>query len=85
MGVKVLEVMDAQIDAKGWKPMIEARAAVAELIEAAGNYFTDYCLDEADDTFECSDFGEVTGCTREQRDAAQRLRLALARCNGGAA
>jgi len=47
---------------------------VAELIEAAGDYYHGYCVDEAGD-----DGVEWTGCTEEQHQKAKRLKLALAR------
>lgn len=54
----------------------EARAVVAELIEASHEYFTGYCVDEADD--DCSGGnGFDTGCTPDQHRAANRLRRAL--------
>ncbi|CAN7393775.1 hypothetical protein LJR143_002218 [Pseudoxanthomonas sp. LjRoot143] len=63
----------------------EARATVAELIEAADAYFRGYCQDEADDTFEANDTrGDCTGCSREQAHAAARLREAIALAKGGA-
>ena len=52
-----------------------ARNAVAELIEAAEAYYSGYCQDEA-----AEDGCDFTGCTREQHEAAARLRDALARC-----
>lgn len=56
-----------------------ARAAVAELIEASRAYFSGYCVDEADDWVDEGEHaGECTGCTQEQIDAAKRLRAALA-------
>ena len=33
---------------------------------------------EADDTFDCSEFGADTGCSIVQHEAAKRLRAALA-------
>lgn len=93
--VDVLAVMDkaCELHANGayadaWEVgldgIAEVRAAVAELIEAAHEYFTGYCVDEADD--DCATgSGFYTGCTREQHEAAKRLREALARVQGGAA
>jgi hypothetical protein len=52
---------------------------VSELVAAARAYFKGYCVDEADDSFECgARYGVDTGCTREQHEAAARLRNALA-------
>lgn len=64
--------------------MLEARAAVAELIAAAGDYFHGYCVDEAEETFAPEDGhnGFFTGCSPEQSLAAKRLRAALVACNG---
>jgi hypothetical protein len=59
----------------------DALHAVAELIEASHEYFTGYCVDEADD--DCATgSGFDTGCTLEQHEAAKRLRAALARVGG---
>ena len=55
-----------------------ARNSVAELIEAAEAYYSGYCHDEA-----AEDGCYFTGCTREQHEAAARLRDALARCRSG--
>ena len=74
MGVNVLEVMDAEIDALGWQPMVEARAAVAELIEAA--------QDVIDGTVNATTYPDGPCIDRKDRT---RLIAALARCNGGAA
>lgn len=52
-----------------------ARAIVEELIEAAGDYFTGWCQDEADS--QNDGIGPV--CGPEQHKAAVRLRDALAR------
>ena len=68
-GGTVLEVMDAEIDALGWQPMVEARAAVAELIDKA-----DFLVEGL------SEDGHVAWPAR-----VAMLRAALARCNGGAA
>ena len=53
--------------------VIKARAAIAELIDAAKNYYTGYCQDEADE-----DDDDMRFCSREQHEAAARLRTALA-------
>ena len=65
--VDVLAVMDdtanfARCD-NSWNGMDEAdfqaaRAAVAELIEAAKNYYTGYCQDEADEDDAAEDGGQ---------------------------
>lgn len=55
------------------------------LLVAAKKYFDGYCVDEADDTFDCSDFGEDTGCTRDQHDDAVALRAAIHQCEGAKA
>ena len=91
--VDVLAVLDAAIYAAGEargrndpafdsddiEEMRYARAAFAELIEASRTYYTRYCQDEADDTFDCSDFGLDTGCSQQQSEDARALRDALAR------
>jgi hypothetical protein len=82
--IDVLAVVDeciaAQSDAgANWahERLPEARTAIAELIEAAGDYFARYCQDEATD-----DGVDFTGCTQEQHLDAIRLRAALARVGG---
>lgn len=52
-------------------------SAVAELVEAASNYYTRYCQDEA-----AEDGPEFTGCSFDQHFDAARLRDALARFKG---
>lgn len=49
-------------------------ADVAELVEAAGDYYTGWAQDEADDV----DYGIGPVCGPEQHKAAKRLRAALA-------
>src|SRR5690606_13613323 len=69
--------------ANRYEEWAEVHDVVAELIEASHEYFTGYCVDEADD--DCATgSGFDTGCTREQHEAAKRLREALARVHGGA-
>lgn len=84
--VDVLAVLRAARDSVPAEQLLDycaAVAAVAELIEASQAYFAGYCVDEADD--DCSTGnGAWTGCTREQHEAARRLRTALARCRGEA-
>jgi hypothetical protein len=81
--VNVLAVMDAAVqvtEANLNLNMLRARVAVAELIEASRAYFDDWCVDEAEDTFEMSRRGTNTGCMREQSDAAKRLGDAIKDC-----
>jgi hypothetical protein len=72
--VDVLAVMDAEIDALNWREMREARAAVAELIEAAtvigGTLNSDSAVLAA---------GLGTSAVLPYR----KLRAALSRCTGG--
>ena len=81
MSVDVLAVLDRFIAeyfdddnvAQDERDFKAARAAVAELIEATKNYYTGYCQDEADE-----DDDDMRCCSREQHEAAARLRAALA-------
>ena len=77
---------DVKIDRTGFRKLFPQsdpptppaqQGEVDRLYAAAKAYFDGYCVDEAEDTFECSDFGYNTGCTREQHEAAIELREAL--------
>lgn len=76
---KLLEGANGEADAfLAYGVVADAYLAVADLISAARDYYIDYCVDEANDSFDCSDFGYNTGCSKKQHEAAKRLRAAIA-------
>lgn len=83
--IEILRAASRSVPNEDYVQFMAAVEAVAEVIEAAREYFNGYCQDEADDEFSASsDYGTNTGCTLEQSLSAERLRDSLANVGGAA-